>query len=98
MPGAHFLERLLGARSFHVSFACDRVEKDLFKRSSRGQLFDLLLQHDATLVDNHDLVADLRDLGQDMRREYDGALAREAANQFTNFMNLPRIEPDRRLV
>src|SRR5262249_43383801 len=57
-----------------------------------------LLKHHPAGIDDHDAIADLRDLGQNMGREYDRVLTRESVDQPAYLVDLSRIEADGRLV
>src|SRR6266404_262650 len=85
---AGFLDGLLG----------DRAQEDLLEAAAAGEGRHVLLEDDAALVDDHDLLADLRHLGEDVRREDRGALAGELTDEGADLDDLPRIEADRRLV
>ena len=75
------------------------VRKTSSSEVPAGNCRDLLLQHDAAVVDDHDLVTDLRNLGQDVRREHHRAIAgRHRLDQAADLVNLARVETDGRLV
>src|SRR5579863_206900 len=81
-----------------MAFARDGVEEDLFERGAGGQLREVFFERHLTVVNDHDAIADLRNLGENVGRKDDRALAREAADELANFVNLPRVEADGRLV
>src|SRR5206468_4841218 len=72
--------------------------EDLLQRPAAGQVRELVLDHDAAVVDDHDLVADLRDLGQDVGREHDRPLRAERLDEAPDLDDLARVEADRGLV
>src|SRR5713226_2624962 len=97
-PRANLLKGLLAVDAFEMALSGDRIQENVFERCTRGQRLEALLEHDAAVVDNHHPVTDLRDLRQYMRRKHDRAVARKAAYEFANLVNLSRVESDRRLV
>src|SRR5208283_29053 len=98
-PRPNLLQRLLATAFELVMLLGDRRQEHLFERGPGRQVRDFLLQRDAALVDNHDLVTDLRNLGQDVGREHHRALPRRhRLDEAADLMNLARIETYRRLV
>ena len=63
-----------------------------------GQLVERARGHQPAFVDDHDAVAGLGDLGQDVGREDDRVLALERLDQAPDLDDLGRVEADRRLV
>ena len=54
--------------------------------------------HQLAFVDDDHLLAGLLDLGQDVRAQDDGVVARQAADQITRFVDLLGIQAGRRFV
>src|SRR6266478_7300739 len=81
-----------------MALARDRIEKYVFERTALGELIEIFLEHNATIADDHDLVTDLRNLGQDVGRKHDGVAFRKALDEAANFTDLPGIEADRGFV
>src|SRR5580704_3931526 len=69
-PRPNLLQRFLAAAFQFVMLLGDRLQENILQRGAGRQRRNLLLQRDAAFVDDHDLVADLRDLGQDVRRQH----------------------------
>ena len=64
----------------------------------RRELLRGALAHELAARDHDHALAERLDLGEDVAREEDRALAAEPAHQLADLDHLPRIEPDRRLV
>src|SRR5438552_12703872 len=89
----------LGRRSAAVArLTPDRVDEDLLEAPAAGHVREQVLDDDPPVVDDHDLVADLRHLGEDVGRQDDRPLPAERLDQAPDLDDLPRVEPDRRLV
>ena len=90
MTGANLLQRLLSLRDLVPFFFRDGLQEYIFERLARRQAAEALLQHHASGVDDHDAVADLRNLGQDMGREHDRACANVALTRIENELPVVR--------
>ena len=62
------------------------------------QVGQRVFDDDAPVVDDHDLLTDLRDLGQDVGRQDHRALAGQLVGSGADLDDLARVEADRRLV
>src|SRR5258708_17638293 len=98
MAGPNLLQLFLSARALFMALLGDRCEKDILERGPARQLLQILLEHHAAIGDYHDLVANLRNLGQDMRRQHHRAISRQLMYQPANLVYLPRVEANSRLV
>src|ERR1041385_353643 len=74
------------------------AEEDLLQARALRELLQALLDHDGAVVDDDDLAADLRHLGEDVRREDDGAVGGELLDEAADLDDLLGVEADRRLV
>src|SRR5579862_5958054 len=93
------LQRLLAAAFQLVMLLGDRLQEHVLERSAGRQVRDLLLQRDASAIDDDDFVADLRNLRQNVGREHHRPLVgRHRFDEAADLMNLARIESDRGLV
>src|SRR5207249_3905325 len=77
----------------------DRLKKDVLEAQALLQeTLHPLLERDSTGREDHDLLVDLRNLGENVRREDDRAIARELADELADLDDLTWIQADRRLV
>src|SRR5437016_2229863 len=94
MACADFLEGFLRGDRCTISFLCNRLQEHLLERSPCRNVGQLLLEHQPAVIDYHHAVTDLRDLGQDVRGQYNRPLAGKATNELADFVNLPRVKSD----
>src|SRR5207247_963038 len=77
----------------------NRLEKDVLEAQTLLQEgLHPLLERDSTRREDHHLLADLRHLGENVRREDDRAIAGELTNELADLDDLTRVQADRRLV
>src|SRR5882724_4659936 len=82
---------LLGAHARGLRAHCgDGAQEHLFEAAAAREARHVLLEDDPSLVDDHDLLADLRDLGENVRREDHRTLPGKLTNQGTDLDDLPR--------
>src|SRR5512139_3583516 len=54
------------------------------------QVHQKILDHDVSVADDHDLLADVEDLAEDVRGEHDGPVGRQALDEVQHLVDLPR--------
>src|ERR1700730_4837518 len=98
MPRPNLLQRLLGYRRLESFLFRDGLQEYVFERLAGREAAQALLQHDASGIDDHDAVADLRYLWQNVCGEHDGMLACQAVDEPADLADLAGVQADGRLV
>src|SRR6516162_6847652 len=98
MARSYLLKRVLSADRIHAVLLRDRAKENILERGAGGQLVQVFFKHHPAVVDDHNLVADLRNLGENVSRQDDGSIRGETTDNTANLPNLSWVKANRRLV